>query len=459
VRILIKRRTGGGVAKSKSLRDEKGNIGVSGFFTYFEDPHLEDQTKHSRGLPIEGAHKRQRSKILELVCPKLAQRNLLPKDPKKWIPKGPKELVSKDPKEAKLEGALKKQRSEILEVVCPALAKRNLIPKDPKESISKDPKEAKLEEALKRSRSKPSTDRRDTDDDSRTPEGILIPKELIIEGDTDPKEAESAQRSLIPKDPKKLTPKDSRELIPKDLKELIPKDPKELTPKDPKELIPKDPKELIPKYRKEATLEGALKRSRSEPLTGRRDTDDAGRTLKGHLIPKELTIEGGTDSKEATLEGVFKRSRSKPLKSMCPRSEQRDTVDVGSTPDLKRTEEELDEASRRAREKKAVKSDDAGVPEYLWLEHLVDDGPAPWPAKAVAGLPRAAILMRRVMLRWSKRKLCARLWNGVQLGQRKNGLRPRMGTSLVLNKDVTSRLSRGRLATLRNGSLGDKRPV
>jgi hypothetical protein len=140
----------------------------------------------------------------------------------------------------------------------------------------------------------------------------LIPKESIIGGDTDPKEAtlESAQRNLILKDPK----------------ELSPKDPKELSPKDPKELIPKDPKELIPKDPKEATLEGALKRSRSDPLMDRRDTDGAGRTLKGHLISKESTIVGDTDPKEATLEGAFKRSRSEPLKSMCPHSEQRDTL-------------------------------------------------------------------------------------------------------------------------------------
>jgi hypothetical protein len=159
--LLIKRRSGGRLAKSKSLRDEKGNIGVSVFSTYFEDPHLEDQTKRSRELTIKGAHKRGRSEILELVCSELAQRNLLPKDPKEWSPKGPKELILKDSKEVKLEGALKRQRSEILEVVCPELAQRNLIPKDPKEwipkdpkeLISKDPKEAKLEGALKRSRS------------------------------------------------------------------------------------------------------------------------------------------------------------------------------------------------------------------------------------------------------------------------------------------------------------------
>jgi hypothetical protein len=32
---------------------------------------------------------------------------------------------------------------------------------------------------------------------------------------------------------------------------------------------------------------------------------------------------------------------------------------------------------RTRREQKAAKSDDAEVPKYLWLEHLIDDGPTP----------------------------------------------------------------------------------
>jgi hypothetical protein len=36
---------------------------------------------------------------------------------------------------------------------------------------------------------------------------------------------------------------------------------------------------------------------------------------------------------------------------------------------------DLEEVTREARERKATKSDDAEVPEYLWLEHLFDDAP------------------------------------------------------------------------------------
>jgi len=38
----------------------------------------------------------------------------------------------------------------------------------------------------------------------------------------------------------------------------------------------------------------------------------------------------------------------------------------------------LDDIARELRERKAVKSDDAGIPEYLWEEHLVDDGDRVW---------------------------------------------------------------------------------
>jgi hypothetical protein len=34
---------------------------------------------------------------------------------------------------------------------------------------------------------------------------------------------------------------------------------------------------------------------------------------------------------------------------------------------------------RTQREQKAAKSDDAEFPKYLWVEHLMDDSPTPWP--------------------------------------------------------------------------------
>jgi hypothetical protein len=304
----------------------------------------------------------------------------------------------------------------------------------------------------------------------------LVPRESNFEGNTDPKEAESVQRIWNTKDPREsvvkapqeLVSKNLRDVCSKDLKDSTPKYLKDLTSEEPKELFPRNSKELNPKYTedqkgvisrapkgskevipkvlKETTLEGSLKRSRSELLPDRRVTEDSVTLREGHLILKHVDIGGDAGQGKATLEGALKRSRIKSLESMHISSGQGDFDDVGPTPELKGMKEELDGASRRAWEKKAVKSDDAGVPEYLWLEHLVEDGPTPWPARAVAGFPRAATLMRRVMLRWWKRKLL-RSWNGVKLDQRKYGQRPRMGTSLVLTKDDTSGLIQGRLGT------------
>jgi hypothetical protein len=57
---------------------------------------------------------------------------------------------------------------------------------------------------------------------------------------------------------------------------------------------------------------------------------------------------------------------------------------IGSTEALKdesNDQKKVDFAAidRTQREQKAAKSDDAEVPKYLWVEHLMDDGPTPWP--------------------------------------------------------------------------------
>jgi hypothetical protein len=40
--------------------------------------------------------------------------------------------------------------------------------------------------------------------------------------------------------------------------------------------------------------------------------------------------------------------------------------------------EEWERLARELRERKARKSDDAALPEYLWEEHLLSDRPTPW---------------------------------------------------------------------------------
>jgi hypothetical protein len=71
--------------------------------------------------------------------------------------------------------------------------------------------------------------------------------------------------------------------------------------------------------------------------------------------------------------------------------------------------EQKEEWDRLARcelwERKATKSDDAAVPEYLWEEHLLRDGPTPWTISEAdrPKLRSAMNLLRGRMLRWWKK--------------------------------------------------------
>jgi hypothetical protein len=64
--------------------------------------------------------------------------------------------------------------------------------------------------------------------------------------------------------------------------------------------------------------------------------------------------------------------------------------------------------AREQREKKATKADDAEVPEYLWIEHLLDDADpaknfdtAKWDAAHLAALPTLMKGLRNIGLKWS----------------------------------------------------------
>jgi hypothetical protein len=64
--------------------------------------------------------------------------------------------------------------------------------------------------------------------------------------------------------------------------------------------------------------------------------------------------------------------------------------------------EEWERLARELRERKVTKSDDAAVPEYLWEEHLLSDGPTPWNISEAdrPKLRRGMMLLRERMLRW-----------------------------------------------------------
>jgi hypothetical protein len=60
---------------------------------------------------------------------------------------------------------------------------------------------------------------------------------------------------------------------------------------------------------------------------------------------------------------------------------------------------------REKRERIAAKADDAEVPEYLWLEHMMDDGPFNWSNEQEQAVMSMIAWFRKRMLRWWKNKV------------------------------------------------------
>jgi hypothetical protein len=66
----------------------------------------------------------------------------------------------------------------------------------------------------------------------------------------------------------------------------------------------------------------------------------------------------------------------------------------------------LEDASRQNREHKAVKSNGAAVPEYLWTEHLIAGSKVrDWDARTMNDLKTVSSWLREKMLGWWKRKV------------------------------------------------------
>ena len=74
-----------------------------------------------------------------------------------------------------------------------------------------------------------------------------------------------------------------------------------------------------------------------------------------------------------------------------------------------------DEIARENRDRKATKSDDAEVPEYLWLEHLVQAGERRWTDEEIMKLLSAMHTVREGCLRWWKRRVTTSLLTYVKL--------------------------------------------
>jgi hypothetical protein len=74
----------------------------------------------------------------------------------------------------------------------------------------------------------------------------------------------------------------------------------------------------------------------------------------------------------------------------------------------------LDDVAWTKREQKAAKADGAAVPEYLWLEHLMDDGPTPWLMASRKTLPKPMTTARKYLIRRWKVRLRHAFWNWIE---------------------------------------------
>jgi hypothetical protein len=81
-------------------------------------------------------------------------------------------------------------------------------------------------------------------------------------------------------------------------------------------------------------------------------------------------------------------------------------ISSGSRIDELNHDEALQGISREQRDRKAVKSDDAGVPEYLWEDELLDGlESVDWDAAKLKKVRRVSTWLRTMMLRWWKRSV------------------------------------------------------
>jgi hypothetical protein len=117
--------------------------------------------------------------------------------------------------------------------------------------------------------------------------------------------------------------------------------------------------------------------------------------LGGSKTAGRPTIGGSKTAGRPTI-GI-PEATSKPLNS-----------DQDSSGDKERTAKDdlLKDVSRQQQERKAVKADDAAVPEYLWEEHLMTGSEVnDWNSKSIDNLRRVSSWLREHMLRWWKRRV------------------------------------------------------
>jgi hypothetical protein len=152
----------------------------------------------------------------------------------------------------------------------------------------------------------------------------------------------------------------------------------------------------------------------------------AGGTLRSGLPPKSCCI---TQLGHVGLDRIFGRSGMRDLGSRRLDQPRRGDAELrrqrpgricGWACDRRdwALREVFKEIDKTLREQKAVKADGAEVPEFLWFDHLVDDGLSEWQLAQQERLAWAMKVTRARLLCWWKRILARSFWGWMKLRHR-----------------------------------------
>jgi hypothetical protein len=116
----------------------------------------------------------------------------------------------------------------------------------------------------------------------------------------------------------------------------------------------------------------------------------------------KTTNQKGETEKPYSLEGIFGGLELDCVAALKIKTEKNGNpsgpTEVMQNESNNQTKVDFAAIDRTRREQKAAKSDEAEVPKYLWLEHLIDDRPTSWPETSQAMLPTALDTFRKYLL-------------------------------------------------------------
>jgi hypothetical protein len=78
----------------------------------------------------------------------------------------------------------------------------------------------------------------------------------------------------------------------------------------------------------------------------------------------------------------------------------------------------LTKIGQEGRNRKATKLDDAEVPEYIWYDHVFEDGAQKWTEDQKKAFPCAARILQEAMLKFWKRRVRRSFLLGSELSMR-----------------------------------------